>query len=353
MALLSDLISRTRLELGDQPKEFQFVTTSDGTTTAFYLNNKPVDPFTLLVRVSQAFVPAPTGYKLEVDTGIVRFLNPISAGEVLTVNGTAYRYFSDADITRFINTAIEQHTYERTDAYGSRVTMATLPAVEEYPIAILATIEALWVLATDAAFDINITAPDGVVIPRSERYAQLTGMIAQRQEQYRSLCAQLNIGLWRIQVGNLRRASKRTNKLVPIYMPQEFDDGRKPERVYIQNDMIGRQTFPSTIQVQDLVMNQGDSYSQDFILGAPVTNLEFSAEIRTYPNSPTRWVAFNVTIVDVQTGRIRISLPQQDTRYLPVRGFWDLQATSSVDNNFQRTFLRGQTFVTQQVTTVE
>jgi hypothetical protein len=64
-------------------------------------------------------------------------------------------------------------------------------------------------------------------------------------------------------------------------------------------------------------------------------------------------VAFNVTIVDVQTGRIRISLPQQDTRYLPVRGFWDLQATSSVDNNFQRTFLRGQTFVTQQVTTVE
>jgi len=226
--------------LGDQPKEFQFVTTSDGTTTAFYLNNKPVDPFTLLVRVSQTFVPAPTGYKLEVDTGIIRFLNPVSAGEVLTVNGTAYRYFSDADITRFINTAIEQHTYERTDAYGSRVTMATLPAVEEYPIAILATIEALWVLATDAAFDINITAPDGVVIPRSERYAQLTGMIAQRQEQYRSLCAQLNIGLWRIQVGNLRRSSKRTNKLVPIYMPQEFDDGRKPERVYIQNDMIGR-----------------------------------------------------------------------------------------------------------------
>ena len=71
MALLSDLISRTRLELGDQPKEFQFTATSDGTTTAYYLNNKPVDPFTLLVRVSRNFVPAPTGYKLEVDTGII------------------------------------------------------------------------------------------------------------------------------------------------------------------------------------------------------------------------------------------------------------------------------------------
>jgi hypothetical protein len=353
VALLSDLTSRTRLELGDQAREFEFRAIGDGVTKEYYLNAKPVDPFTLLVTVSRTFIPAPTGYKLEVDTGILRFQTPIAAGEELKVNGIAYRYFSDADITRFITTAIEQHTYERTDAYGSRVTMATIPVVEEYPIAILATIEALWVLATDAAFDINITAPDGVVIPRSERYAQLTGMIAQRQEQYRSLCAQLNIGLWRIQVGNLRRASKRTNKLVPIYMPQEFDDGRKPERVYIQNDMIGRQTFPSTIQVQDLVMNQGDSYSQEFILGAPVTNLVFSAEIRTYPNSPTRWAAFDVTIVNAQTGRIRISLPQQETRYLPVRGFWDLQATSSVDDTFQITFLRGQTFVTQQVTTVE
>jgi hypothetical protein len=353
VALLSDLVSRTRLELGDQAREFEFKATGDGATREYYLEAKPVDPFTLLVTVSQTFIPAPTGYKLEVDTGIIRFQNPIADGEALKVNGTAFRYFSDTDITRFINTAIEQHTYERTDTYGSKVTIANLPAVEEYPIAILATIEALWVLATDAAFDINITAPDGVVIPRSERFQQLSSMIAQRQQQYKELCAALNIGLWRIQIGTLRRASKRTNKLVPIYMPQEFDDGRKPERVYIQNDMLGRQVMPSTIQAYDLVMNQGDSFSQDFILGASVANLEFSAEIRTYPNSPTRWAAFDVTIIDVPTGRVRISLPQQDTRYLPVRGFWDLQATSTVDNTFQRTFLRGQTFVTQQVTTVE
>lgn len=353
MALLADLISRVRLELGDMAREFTFNAVGDGATAEYYVNNKPVDPYTLLVTVAQQFIPAPTGYKLEVDTGIVRFRTPVETGAAIQIHGTAFRYFSDSDITRFVNTAIEQHTYERTDAYGSRVTVDSIPAVEEYPLAILATIEALWVLATDSAFDINITAPDGVVIPRSERYAQLTGMIAQRSEQYKSLCAQLNIGLWRIQMGNLRRVSRRTNKLVPIYLAQEFDDGRKPERVYVQNDLIGRKDLPSTVEVYDLIMNQGDSYSQDFILGAPITNLSFSAEIRTYPNSPTRWAAFNVTIIDVQTGRIRISLPQQSTRYLPVRGFWDLQATSTVDSTFQRTFLRGQTFVTQQVTVVE
>lgn len=350
MALLSDLISRVRLELGDSAKEFTFTATGDGRTKEFYLNTKPVDPYTLLVTVTENYVPAPTGYKLEVDQGIIRFQNPINNGDTLTVHGIGYRYFSDDDITRFVNTAVTQHTYERTDAYGSLVTIGSIPAVEEYPLAILATIEGLWALATDAAFDINITAPDGVVIPRSERFAQLTSMIAQRTEQYKNLCAALNIGLWRIQMGTLRRVSRWTNKLVPVYMAQEFDDARKPERVYLQNDLMGRKDFPTTIQAYDLVMNQGDSFSQDFVLGAAVTNLVFKSEIRTYPNSPTRYAAFNVTIVDNATGRIRISLPKNDTRYLPVRGFWDLQATSTVDSTFEKTFLRGQVFVTQQVT---
>ena len=104
------------------------------------------------------------------------------------------------------------------------MTLTKLAAVEQYPIAILAVIEALWALATDASFDINIFAPDGVTIPRSERYHQLVNMINQRQEQYRTLCSALNIGLWRLEIGTLRRVSRHTNKLVPIYMPQEIDD---------------------------------------------------------------------------------------------------------------------------------
>jgi hypothetical protein len=350
VALLSDLVSRVRLELGDQGKEFTFTAIGDGTTKEFYLNNKPVDPYTLLVTVTEDYIPAPTGYKLEVDQGIIRFQNPVANGALLTVHGTAYRYFSDADIERFVNTAVGQHLHERTDAYGSKMTIGAIPGVEEYPVAILSTIEALWALATDASFDINITAPDGVVIPRSQRWQQLTSMIQQRQEQYKQLCSALNIGLWRIQMGTLRRVSRHTNKLVPIYMAQEFDDGRKPERVYLPNDLLGRQEFPTTIQAYDLVLSQGDSYSQDFVLGSSVTGLVFKSEIRTYPNSPTRYAAFNVTIIDAATGRIRITLTQSDTKYLPVRGFWDLQATSSTDATFQRTFLRGQVFVTQQVT---
>jgi len=35
---------------------------------------------------------------------------------------------------------------------------------------------------------------------------------------------------------------------------------------------------------------------------------------------------------------------------LPARAFWDLQATSSIDATFEQTYVRGQVFVTQQVT---
>lgn len=349
MALLSDLVSRVRLELGDQGKEFTFTAIGDGVAKEFYLNNKPIDSFTLTVTVTEEYIPAPTGYKLEVDQGIIRFQNPIADGALLTVHGTAYRYFSDADIERFIDTAVGQHLHERTDAYGSRLSIGAIPAVEEYPVAILSTIEALWALATDASFDINITAPDGVVIPRSQRWQQLTSMIQQRQEQYKQLCSALNIGLWRIQMGTLRRVSRHTNKLVPIYMAQEHDDSRKPERVYLPNDLNGRQVFPTTVQAYDLVLYQGDSFSQDFVLGASVTGLVFKSEMRTYPNSPARYASFTVTIIDAATGRIRITLTQSATKYLPVRLFWDLQATSTTDATFQKTFLRGQVFVTQQV----
>jgi hypothetical protein len=48
--------------------------------------------------------------------------------------------------------------------------------------------------------------------------------------------------------------------------------------------------------------------------------------------------------------KIQLSLTKQQTAYLPVRAFWDLQATSTVDATFQKTYIKGQVFVTQQVT---
>ena len=352
MAILSDLISRTRLELGDQPVQFTFTATGDGSTKDFTLQCKPVDPSTLYVTVDGDPLATPTDYTVEQDIGVVHFITAPAADTEISITGVRYRYFTDNDIITFITTALNQHVYNRTDSYGSTISLGSIQPVEEYPLAILSVIEALWVLATDAAFDINIQAPDGVMIPRSQRYQQLTSMISQRWEQYRTLCAQLNIGLWRIEMGNLRRTSRTTNKLVPIYMPQEVDDARRPERVYLQNDLLGRNAPLPYSQVYDLCLYQGDSFEIEFDFPFDISGYTYKSQIRTYPNAPSLYATFTCTVLSTSStlSRLKLSLTKQQTAYLPVRGFWDLQFTSPTDPNYECTYVRGQTFTVQQVT---
>ena len=175
-------------------------------------------------------------------------------------------------------------------------------------------------------------------------------MISQRQQQYKDLCSALNIGLWRIEMGVLRRVSRLTNKLVPVYLAQEIDDSRRPERIYLQNDLKGRKPMPSYAGVYDISLYQGDSWSGEFDFPFDVSMLDFKAQIRTYPNAPAIYATFDVTKFDAANGRIRLTLSPTATAYLPARAFWDLQATNSSDPTFEQTYVRGQVFVTQQVT---
>ena len=353
MATLVDLVSRVRTELNDQPRQFTKTFVGDGTTTTFNLGVKPIDLNTLLVKVGNTTLANPDGYTAEANFGTIHTVAAPAANAVLSVAGNVFRYFSDAELEYFINVAVTQHTTNRTDGFGRQMTLSMLPEIESYPVAILSTIEALYALATDSAFDIDIHAPDGVTIPRAQRYSQLMQLIAQRQEQYKSICSALNIGLWRIEMGTLRRVSRTTNKLVPVYMSQEVDDARKPERVYLQNDLMGRSPLPTTVGIYDLVLEQGDNYSVvlDFPNDTDFDDLVFKAQIRTYPGSPTLWGTMEVTVNDPVLKKLALSLTKEQTTVLPVRCAWDIQATSLSDPTFERTYLRGQVFVNQQVTT--
>ena len=352
MAIVSNLLSRVRLELGDLQKQFEYTATGDGSTKSFNLGYKPVELSSLYVTVGGVAKTYPTNYTLEEEAGVIHFTVAPAASAAIVITGLVNRYFLDDDLCQFINDALTQHTYNRTDAFGSLVTIANLPAVEEYPLAILAVIEALWALATDSAFDINITAPDGVIIPRSQRYSQLTSLITQRWDQYKQLCAALNIGLWKIEMGTLRRVSRTTNKLVPIYVAQEIDDSRRPERAYIQNDLLGRSPMASTAQIYDIALYQGDSWEAEFDFPFNTTGITFKAQIRTYPGAPSLYGTFTITTISTSStlSRIKLSLVPSTTKYMPVRAFWDLQATAASDPDYEQTYIKGQVFTTQQVT---
>ena len=354
MAILSDLLSRVRLELGDSAKQFDVTLTGDGVTKAFYVGVKPVDSFGangFAVYVNGTAKAQGTDYTVEENLGIVHFAAAPADNAVIEVTGTHYRYFTTSELTTFVNTAVTQHTDNRTDSYGSQVTIASIPTVEEYPVALLATIEALWALATDSAFDINIQAPDGVSIPRNQRFSQLSNIIGQRKDQYKELCSALNVGLWRIEIGTLRRISRTTNKLVPVYMPQEIDDSTIPERVYIENNMKGRTPLPSTTGVYDIVLTQGDTWTRVFDFPYDLTAITVSAQARTYPGSPIIAATFAVTAVDLANGKVRLSLTSDQTEALPLKCFWDIQLKNA-DNTWNHTLVRGLVFANRQVTEV-
>lgn len=352
MATLSDLVAKVRLELNDQPKQFEKTLAGDGTSTTFNLGVKPVDELSLVVKVDGIIQAQGGSFTLEPRFGVIHFVTPPANGAIIKVYGNVFRYFSTSEIEYFTKIALTQHTVGRTDPYGRQITTSSLPEIEVYPVVIQATIEALYALATDSAFDIDIVAPDGVTIPRSQRFAQLNTLIANRQQQYKELCAMLNIGIYRIEMGVLRRVSRTTNKLVPVYLAQEIDDSRRPERVYIQNDLLGRTPQPSTVSIYDIVLYQGDAWSAvfDFPDTTDFTDLVFKAEVRTYPGSPSLYATFNIAIVDAPTKKLRLSLTKKQTEAIPTRAFWDIQATSLSDDTFQRTYVHGQVFCERQVT---
>lgn len=223
----ASLVSRTRLELGDQGDTFIATLTSDGSQVTYDMPVQVVSAAGLLV-TAQTTPPTAlvqgTHYTINEREGEITFTPVRPANQVVIVSGLAYKYFTDTEINTFVSTAFTEHVVGRKPA----TTYDTLPVVEEYLVAILGTIEALWVMATDAAFDIDIATPEGVAIPRSQRFAQIMGLIAQRMEQYKELAQALNVGPFRIQMFTLRRVSRTTNRLVPLYQPQEFDDRSYP-----------------------------------------------------------------------------------------------------------------------------
>lgn len=216
-------LAHTRLHLADVETPFQVSAVGDGTTTRFEL---PVRNATsVIVSINGTIQTEGTAYSLDAVNGILTMATAPTA--TVVVQGLGAAYFDGATMQLLLDNALAQHNVGR-----AALTYATVSAAEEYTLTLLAAIEGLWILATAAAFDINISSPEGVMIPRSQRFQQIMALIGEKDRAYRELSAALNVGPYRIQMYNLRRISRTTGRLVPIYVSQEFDDRNPPVRVY-------------------------------------------------------------------------------------------------------------------------
>jgi len=273
-------------------------------------------------------------------------------GAVVVAAGTYFKYFTVTEIEQFVCTAFDQHTANHADTYGRAILLDTLPGLEEYPVITYASTLALYTLATDASFDIDITAPDGVQIPRSERYRQLMQMIEVRKQQYRELCSQLGIGLYRIDVFSLRRISKTTNRYVPIYLPLEVNDRSMPQRVILPIPSYGSAIAPSSVPTRDLMMYEGDNFVAilDFPDAFDVTDYTWESSISNQIGSAVSIVDFTIENITGATDQLQLSLTSEQTDLLPEKCFWDIQGTLIADTSQVQTYMRGTVITTRQVT---
>lgn len=356
MATLAALSERLRYEIGDIARSFVESFEGDGSTKRYQLTVAPVEGSSLVIKVDG--VDVSNAASVEEQTGMVILAVAPIVGASITISGTAFKYFTVAEIEQYINTAFIEHAYSTTDSNGSRATILSLPGIEEYPLVILASTMALYTLATDAAFDIDIISPDGVSIPRSERFRQLSEIINSRKEQYRELCNLLNIGMHRIEVFNLRRISRLTNKLIPMYRPLEIDDASLPQRVRLPIPAYGDITPESTAIVKDLSMYSGDDFTIKLKFSMDLTDYTPKSEIRLFHTGGKAQVGpvivgtFTITKIQSVTGGIydtlQLFLPGDVTEGLPRTAYYDVQLIDGDD--LTRTYISGKVFTEEQVT---
>jgi len=352
VATLSVLADRLRYEIGDIPKSFVYSFTADGTTNRFLVPYSPLDGANLVI--TQDNVNVSDDVEVEEATGYIVFDTMPAEGDVIIVAGNYFKYFTSREVEHYISTAFAEHSLNHTDSYGRTMTITNLPGVEEYPVVVHASVLALYALANDAAFDINVFAPDGVTIPRSERYQQLMQMAQARQAQYRELCSQLGIGLYKIDVFSVRRISKTTNRYVPLYQPMEVDDRSTPIRVYVPIPTYGGVQPEVTAIVQDLYIYEGDDYTFNVVFDFELDTYTPTSEIRRMPGSSALITSFAVTKPDVGTGdgagirTLQLDLNEQQTRLLPNMCYYDIQMVDA--NGVTKTYVTGKIFVTKEVT---
>ena len=347
MATLTGLVDRVRMEIGDTGRSFVWTATATA-TKRYDVPYSPVLGSTLAVFVNG--VDKSQQVEVEEHTGVITFDVTPTTGAAISVQGTVYRFFTDAELMTLTDSAVKEHLYNRTDAFGRQLTIANTPPVEEYPISLLATVQALHTLATDASFDINISTPDGVSIPRSERYRQLMDMIRMRKEQYDELCKALNIGLTRIDVYTFRRISRSTNRYVPVYMPQEVEDRTAALRINLPIPTYGGTPVPTTSALYDIVFTQGDSYSAVLDFPFDITPYDPKAQVRLFAESQSLVVEFACAYEDALAGKLRISLTPAQTTKMPIKSIWDLQLVRRSDTTDVKTYMKGSVFVARQVT---
>lgn len=201
-------------------------------------------------------------FVLNARNGLLKIPNPSQYEEGVYVSGLYYEWFLDADLEFFSNILATEHLYHRPG-----MTLGNIGGAEVEVMGIGTLVQALWSLLAEFATDIDVSTPEGINIPAHQRYQQVQSLITYWEKRYDEKAALLNVGLKRMETFTLRRVSRMTNRLVPIYRPREIDNPRPPIRIRPAIDPIVSTPFEEEDGYNTATRDPGASESFDFGYG--------------------------------------------------------------------------------------
>lgn len=223
---VTELRDVARAMLRDPAQVFQDQLVGVGGPWRYELSVGNVEATGLVVKVDNVTVDA-EDYILDSSSGAIVFTSPPAEGDEILVTGFFHEWITDDDLEIYMGIAVsnyEQAERERLDQLIEQPAVANI-------MAIAGLVEALWALLTEFSRDISVLSPE-TNIPAHQRYEQTYQLLNHWLAELRRRESALNIGLYKIEVFNLRRVSRTTGKLVPVYVAQEYDDRSRATRVY-------------------------------------------------------------------------------------------------------------------------
>jgi hypothetical protein len=195
----------------------------DGLWVATYVSgNSPV--------VVEADTSASAFYSLDQRNGVLRFNTTPPANSRVMVEGYYYEWVLPSDLEFYADHAIHQHIY------NLEVPLENMTEIVLDTIGMAAVVETLYGLLTEYSRDIDVTTSESVHIPASQRFRMVQSLLEYWQRAYERQAKSLNIGLDRIEILNLRRVSRTTGYLVPIYKQRELGNYGPIERIFPEID---------------------------------------------------------------------------------------------------------------------
>jgi hypothetical protein len=255
MATIENIMEGARSYLRDFPRYFTASVAIAGTPRVIQLPHRNVAPSELYVEAkgpnSTAVGKLKRGdvvpdedvftYTLDVREGLLKILEaPTNGWEgavYFNIDGYYFEWVSPGDMRFYTEVIIAEHGTDNASFQLHNVGDA-----EEDLLSLGAALEACWALMFEYSRDIDVSTPEAIGVPATQRFRQVEDLLMRLIDKYKTKANMLGVGLERVRVSQIRRQSYTTNRLVPIYKHREWDDASFPTRLFPPID----QTAPST-----------------------------------------------------------------------------------------------------------